>query len=241
MSESTTPAPGSEGQQEGGDGTQNTPPAPSQQQQQQPQSDSAPASETQQANAEQSQQQEQSLEDASQEELLAEVKRLRRENARRRTDNTAAVQQAQEQAQQDLVARLAGALGITQEGEDNAPTVDDLTAELEQSQQTQRQQAVEFAAWQQAGELGVDPKALINQVSFQQATKDLDPSSETFSDDLKAAIEAEKTASPYIVVTQQTPGRSSKPLNQHLGTDGQGSGSKSPAELAAAVNKNNPY
>lgn len=173
------------------------------------------------------------LDQASEDELRAEIARLRRENAK---DRTAARDNAAKEAQDELITKLAGALGINQEGEQ--PSADDLAAQLEASQQKQRQQAVEFKAWQQADSLGVDGKTLLNQVSFREAIADLDPESDTFETDLKSAIEEEKKQSAFLV---KTPSRSSSQLNQHKGSDGEGNSSKTPEELAASITNRNPY
>lgn len=172
------------------------------------------------------------LDKASEDELRAEITKLRRENAK---DRTSAKEAAAQEATQSLVDKLASALGIN----DEQPTAEDLTAQLEASQAAQRQQAVEFAAYKQATDLGVDAKLLLNQRSFHQAVADLDPESQTFDDDLKAIVEAEKKDYPYL--SKQAPGKSGNELNQHRGHDGSGGGSKSPEELAASITRNNPY
>lgn len=175
------------------------------------------------------------LEAASNEELLAEITRLRQENAK---DRTSAKEKAAQDAQDELVQKLAGALGIGDGDNSSTPSVEDLTAQLQASQDAQRQQAVEFAAWKHADSLGVDAKALLNQYSFRQAVNELDPASDSFKSDLKSAIEEEKKSSPFIA---KTPSRSGSQLQQHKGPDGEGGGSKSPEELAASISDNNPY
>lgn len=174
------------------------------------------------------------LEDASKEDLLEEIRLLRRENAK---DRTTAKEKAAQDAQQELVDKLAGALGLKQDG-DEAPSVDDLTAQLQQEQEARRTQSIEFEAWRQASDIGVDANALLNLRTFHEAVSQLDPNSDTFEADVKAAIEAEKNTSPFI---KQVPSRSSNPLNQHKGSDGEGTGSKSPEELAASITEKSPY
>lgn len=174
------------------------------------------------------------LEDASKEELLEEVRLLRRENAK---DRTSAKEKAAQDAQQELIDKLAGALGFKQDG-DEAPSVDDLTAQLQQEQEARRSQSIEFEAWRQAADIGVDANALLNLRSFHEAVAQLDPNSDTFKADVKAAIENEKKNSSFIA---KAPSRSSNPLNQHKGSDGEGTGSKSPEELAASITEKSPY
>lgn len=179
------------------------------------------------------------LENATTEQLLEEVKKLRRENARERVN---AKQKAAEQAQQEFAQKIGKALGLVQDGDDeNTPTVDDLTQELENTRAAQRAQAIEFAAWKQSADLGVDPKALLNQRSFYERVKDLDPSSGSFDEDIKTAIETEKTEYPFIVTTPQTPGRSSAPLNQQRTDTGTGDEGLDPAGLAKSVLQRSHY
>lgn len=227
-----------DGQQGGGDGSATPPAPPAQQQQNQQGPTPAPSSEP--GGTQPSEQQgQQGLENATPDELRAEIKRLRQENAR---DRTNAKQTAAQEAETNLVNRLAAALGFGDDDGDNTPSADDLQTQLEQSQQAQRQRDVEFAAWRAAAKADVDPEVLLNQVSFQKRIADLDPSADTFSNDLNQAIEAERKENSLFEQHEPIfPGRSSQPLNNRRGNDGKGNSSQGPAELAKAINKLTPY
>lgn len=230
-----------DGQQGGGDSNA-TPPAPPAQQQQNQQGQT-PATPSEPGGTQPSEQQgQQGLENATPDELRAEIKRLRQENAR---DRTNAKQTAAQEAETNLVNRLAAALGFGDDDGDNTPSADDLQTQLEQSQQAQRQRDVEFAAWRAAAKADVDPEVLLNQVSFQKRIADLDPGKESFDEDVAKAINDEKTENSLFKGEEpepkRFPGRSSRPLNNQRGSDGKGDDGQSPADLVKAITDRTPY
>lgn len=229
------PQQGQPGEQ-GGGGNDSTPPQPAQQQGGQgQQGEPAPAAAAQPQSPEPSEQQgEQSLENASHADLVSQIRELRRENAK---DRTSAKETAADEARNDVVQSIGKALGLVKDGDDT-PDAEQLTQQLTEQTQAAKQAQLELSVYRAASKHGADADALLDSRSFLEKVADIDPSKTA---DLDAAIKETVETNPRLQASQQTPGRSSSPLNQHRGSDGKGTGSKTPEELAAAVTKQNPY
>jgi len=229
-----TPAPqapsnGPEGQQGGGDsnaaGTPQPPTQPT------PQGDPAPPAPSQPATPEPSEQPDQGqqgLEAASRDDLLAEIRTLRRENAKRRTSTQEATQTAAEQAKSELAQEIGKALGIIDDG-DNAPDAEKLTQQLTEQTQAAKQAQLELAVYKAASSHGADADALLDSRSFLEKVADLDP---TNTDELNAAIKDVVENNPRLQQGQVPPKRSGNQLNQR---QAQEPVAQTPEELAKLI------
>lgn len=133
----------------------------------------------------------------------AEIERLRRENASNRVKNNTAA----EEARKAMLDEFAQKLGL-KEG-DTAPTVEELTAKLtDQTAKTDtaaslaRDTQAELIVWKNATDLKVDAQALTDSRAFEKAIKDLDPASDTFATDVKAAAQEALKNNPKLGATQ---------------------------------------
>lgn len=125
----------------------------------------------------------------------AEIERLRRENASERVNakNTAA------EAERQRILKL-----LSPEAE--SPTVESLSAQIQEKDQTLTQaQAdaaaakLELAVYKNAAAAKADPAALLDSNSFRTAVADIDP---TDTDAILAAITAATTTNPRLKATQ---------------------------------------
>lgn len=125
----------------------------------------------------------------------AEIERLRRENASERVNakNTAA------EAERQRILKL-----LSPEAE--SPTVESLSAQIQEKDQTLTQaQAdaaaakLELAVYKNAAAAKADPAALLDSNSFRAAVADIDP---TDTDAILAAITAATTTNPRLKATQ---------------------------------------
>jgi len=209
----TPPANGPEGTQGGGDsnaaGTPQPPTQPT------PQGDPAPPAPSQPATPEPSEQPDQGqqgLEAASRDDLLAEIRTLRRENAKRRTSTQEATQTAAEQAKSELAQQIGKALGLVEDGE-ATPDASKLTEQLTAQTQAAKQAQLELAVYKAAGTHGADADALLDSRSFLEKVADLDP---TNTDDLNQAIKEVVESNPRLQQQGQVPPkRSGNPLNNN--------------------------
>lgn len=229
-----TPAPqapsnGPEGHQGGGDSNvAGTPQPPAQPTQQGTPAPPAPSQPETPESPEQPDQGQQGLETASRDDLLDTIKDLRRENAKRRTDNNAAVQQAQQQAQQDVVQQIGKALGIIDDGE-TTPDAQQLTQQLTEQTQAAKQAQLELAVYKAASSHGADADALLDSRSFLEKVADLDP---TNTDELNAAIKDVVENNPRLQTGQVPPKRSGNQLNKQQATEPV---AQTPEELAKLI------
>lgn len=113
----------------------------------------------------------------------AEIERLRRENAKDRTNAKA---QAAEDARKDLAQTISKALGIVEDGAETDPAK--LTESLTASQAEAKKARVELAIFRNAAAAGGDPAALLDSSSFLKSLAAIDPA------DAAAVTEAIKTA-----------------------------------------------
>lgn len=225
--QSTPPANGpTDGQQGGGDGTSNPQAPPAQQQQQQNDQGQPPGADTsQQSNPESTEQSgEQGLENASRDDLVAQIRELRRENAK---DRTTAKDTAAQQATDALTQKLGKALGLIKDGDDT-PDPDQLTAQLTEQTNTAKQAQLELSVYRAANKQGVDADTLLDSRSFLEKVADLDP---TKTADIETAIQDAVKNNPRLQTGQEPPRRSSNPIkgnrNQQL--------PETPQELAAKI------
>lgn len=114
----------------------------------------------------------------------AEIERLRRENAK---DRTNAKQQAADAAKQELTQSLAKALGLVEDTTDPA----ELTKQLTTSQADAKQARVELAVFRSAAAAGGDPAALLDSTSFLASLAGIDTSDgSAVADAIAKAVEA---------------------------------------------------
>ncbi|GGM65160.1 hypothetical protein GCM10012275_39630 [Longimycelium tulufanense] len=111
-----------------------------------------------------------------------------------------------EKAQQDIVDKIAKALGIG--GADETPTVEQVTEQLTAAQREARERAVDLAVYRAAPAAGADPDALLDSASFRKRVADLDPAAERFADQVGAAITEAVKANPRLSATPAAPPRS---------------------------------
>jgi hypothetical protein len=84
-------------------------------------------------------------------------------------------------------------------------------------------------AFTTAGQHGVNPDALLGSVAFQTAAANLDPNAEDFPAKLAEAINAAKTANPWMAVQPNTPTVPTPPaVPPQSGGDFTGSGATGP-------------
>ncbi|GAA5104781.1 hypothetical protein [Haloechinothrix salitolerans] len=101
-----------------------------------------------------------------------------------------------EGAQQDIVDKIARALGIT--AGDEAPTVEQVTDQLTAAQREARERAVDLAVYRSADAAGADPDALLDSTGFRKRVADLDPAADGFADKVAAAITAAVKENPRL-------------------------------------------
>lgn len=107
-----------------------------------------------------------------------------------------------ESAQQDIVDKIARALGIA--GADETPTVEQVTEQLTTAQREARERAVDLAVYRAASAAGADPDALLDSTGFRRRVADLDPAADGFADKVGAAITEALTANPRLAATPAT-------------------------------------
>lgn len=101
-----------------------------------------------------------------------------------------------ESAQQDIVDKIATALGITPG--DETPTVEQVTDQLTAAKREARERAVDLAVYRSAPTAGADPDALLDSTTFRRQVTDLDPAADGFADKVAAAITAALKANPRL-------------------------------------------
>lgn len=122
------------------------------------------------------------------------IRDTRGEAAGNRTKATQA-----EQRQQEIVKAFAKAAGIEIPGDDgDQPDPDKLTEQLTTTQQQARESAAELVVWRNAATLKVDASAVTDSRAFAKAIESLDPSSDTFAEDVKKAAEKAAENNPKL-------------------------------------------
>lgn len=145
------------------------------------------------------------------------VERLRRENARYRTENKEALEKASEEAatraREELAQSIASTLGLADDGEPVDPEELVRQAELRATESEERasgalkalrdyeiKDAVVTAAQSKSG----DAALLIPYLKGKGALKGLDPEADDFADRVSAIVEAEIEANPKFKVDTAT-------------------------------------
>lgn len=117
--------------------------------------------------------------------------RPERQAARYRTERNALQQQLQEaqQAQADMLANIAKALGLApDESADPAAQVSDLTSQVQTLTTEVDQLRAELMVHNLAGDLSANPSALLDSRAFTNALHALDAGAEDYRDQVVAAI-----------------------------------------------------
>lgn len=151
----------------------------------------------------------------------AEIERLRRENAKDRTNAKA---QAAEDARKELAQTIGKALGLV-EDEPIDPAA--LTQQLTQSQAEAKQARVELAVFRAAGAANGDPVALLDSQSFLKSLADVDP----------ADLEAVKAAISTAVADNPRLGAASAEPRVPAPNPAQGTGASGRPDLNAQISK----
>lgn len=112
---------------------------------------------------------------------------LRKARAEAGKDRTTAKATAATEAREAVLADIAKALGL---GEDGTPTVEALTAEATEARNIAQSAAVELAVFRAAGKAGLDAEALLDSRTFAQSLAGLDPAAADFATKVTAAIKA---------------------------------------------------
>jgi hypothetical protein len=116
----------------------------------------------------------------------AEIERLRRENAKDRTDAKA---RAAEEARTDLAQTIGKALGLVADDTPVDPAA--LTEQLTTTQAEAKQARVELAVFRNAASAGGDPAALLDSASFLKSLDAIDPNdTSAVAEVIKKAVEA---------------------------------------------------
>lgn len=141
-----------------------------------------------------------SLNNATDDDKTALIKRLRKENAthrRRNRDLEDVIEQTVNESVAELMTSLATEIGVEQTKELDW---DDLTTQFHETIANTTKQAAlakqELAVYKAAQKLGADPARLADSRTFTKALSDLDPTAETYADDVAAAVKAAVTANP---------------------------------------------
>lgn len=101
---------------------------------------------------------------------------------------------AADQATQDVLGKVLGALGIDADGKKKV-TVDEVTAQLADAKTDGLQARTHLAVYRSAGKHGADADALLDSNSFLASIKGLDPSD---AEKIDAAITAAVTSNPKL-------------------------------------------
>jgi hypothetical protein len=129
--------------------------------------------------------------------LKKEITKLRKENARRRTDSRAA-----KQAKDDTEGRLkaiAKALGV-EDGDE--PDVDALKAQLDKASGEMKSLKIENALSRAAKKHGADPEALTDSRSFMKDANVLNPDDEDFASSLNELVKTAVENNPKLKAGQ---------------------------------------
>lgn len=119
------------------------------------------------------------------------VEKLRRENGSARTQAKADAATA---AREEIVKEFGKMLGFIKD--EDAPV--DTDKALGDARAAQRDSAAELVVWKHAAELKVDPVAMTDSGAFGRAIKNLDPASDSFAADVKAAAQEALKNNPKL-------------------------------------------
>lgn len=155
------------------------------------------------------------------EQLRRMIKDLRKEAAK---DRVAGKEKAADEARRAVLDEISKALGLSKSDEAPELTVEQLTAELDESKAAGHASALELAVYKAAGDLA-DPARLLDSQSFHTALKDVDLAD---AEAVKNAITTFTKEHPHFAKTQAVSGASAidKPA---------GSGTEKPKNLQDAI------
>lgn len=151
----------------------------------------------------------------------AEIERLRRENAKDRTNAKA---QAAEDARKELAQTIGKALGIVEDDAEVDPVR--LTESLTTAQADAKQARIDLAVYKASPEAGGNPAALLDSKSFSKTLEGIDPSD---TDAIKEAIAKAVAADPRLGAAPAEPQAPKPPRAQGSSA----TGAPTPEELAA--------
>jgi hypothetical protein len=134
-----------------------------------------------------------------------EVSRLRAGEAKART-GVKEVETKAEAARQELLSKIAGALGLNKEGE--KPDPEKLTQELQLQQQANKASKLEFDAFKAATKANANASALLDSRSFMDGLNKLDTDSDQFATELDKLITDAIQSNPLLRGAGQVPPRS---------------------------------
>ncbi len=129
--------------------------------------------------------------------LKKEIAKLRKENAKRRTDSRAA-KQAKDTTEGKLKA-IAKALGVDSDGE---PDVDALKAKLEKASSEMKSLKIENALSRAAKKHGADPESLADSRSFMKEADALNPDDDDFAGSLNDLVKSAVENNPKLKAGQ---------------------------------------
>lgn len=135
--------------------------------------------------------------------MRKEIAKLRKENAKRRTDAKTAKQE--KDATEKKLKAIAKALGIES---DDEPDVDALKSKLEKTSSEMKSLKIEQAIGRAARKHGADPDALADSRSFMRDAEELDPDGDNFASELDSLVEGTVKSNPKLK-TGSKPGKSS--------------------------------
>ncbi|MCL4473554.1 MAG: hypothetical protein M1455_06395 [Actinobacteria bacterium] len=139
--------------------------------------------------------------------LRKEIAKLRKENAKRRTDSRDA-KQAKDATEGKLKA-IAKALGVDS---DDEPDVDALKSQLEKTSSEMKSLKIEKAISRAAKKHGADAEALTDSRSFMKDADALDLDDDDFADALGTLVETAVKNNPKLKASQ-APGKSGGEFN----------------------------
>lgn len=165
-------------------------------------------------------------------------------------DHRVAAKTAQEQAKEtatrldQFLEGFAKVMGLAEEpGSKEPPDPDKLTAELETVQQSHREATIRLAVYDAATELGGNPKALTDSVSFLNKVQKLNPAADDFADQVADAVRDAVASNPLFKAAGQAPAQPAPPSGgQFAGGPGRAPDleSMSVEDFRKALNKRRP-
>lgn len=124
----------------------------------------------------------------------------------RKNEERAKANKAEADKQAAMLAKVLETLGVETDGKpDPQKVAEQLTQERDKAAAQARQTTVELAVFKAAGKLSADPDALLDSRAFAKEVADLDPASDSFGDDVTAAIKGAVKANPKFAIPEPQP------------------------------------
>lgn len=137
------------------------------------------------------------------------IRDARQGEAKARTSAKAnAAAEAADQARQELAQKIGKAIGLVKDGDEQPADPAQLTQQLGQMADTNRDLATELAIWKNAKTAGANPQALTDSRSFMERVHKLDPTADDFPAKLAAAMKKAIDDNPQYREAGQAPARS---------------------------------